>query len=64
MARVRGFEEYRFDRSASAIYESRSLMPVEGEIVPVQEVFRLQNAQELKAAEARYLPAPGPPEAG
>ena len=43
-------------QTATAIHDSRSLMPVEGEIVSVKEIFRLQGADELKAAEARYLP--------
>jgi phosphoenolpyruvate phosphomutase len=48
--------------AAEKIFESRSLMSVEDDIVPVAEIFRLQNAAELKEAEARYLPsgpAPG-----
>lgn len=43
-------------RTAADIHASRSLSEVEREIVPVKEIFRLQNAQELKAAETRYLP--------
>jgi phosphoenolpyruvate phosphomutase len=39
-----------------AIFQERSLRNVEDRIVPVNEVFRLQNAQELIAAEERYLP--------
>lgn len=42
--------------TARLIYETRSLMSVESEVVPVQEIFRLQGAAELKEAEARYLP--------
>ena len=38
------------------IYTERSLTNVEDEVVPVKEVFRLQNAAELAAAEERYLP--------
>ena len=38
------------------IHRERSLVNVEDGIVPVQEVFRLQNAQELLEAEERYLP--------
>jgi phosphoenolpyruvate phosphomutase len=43
-------------QTAKAIYQARSLRPVEKEIVSVAELFRLQNASELKAAEERYLP--------
>jgi len=43
-------------QTAAEICASRSLARVEREIVPVKEIFRLQNAQELKAAEKLYLP--------
>ncbi len=43
-------------RTAATIYKDRSLRTVEPEIVPVKEVFRLQNDAELEAAEGRYLP--------
>ena len=42
--------------TARKIYEARSLQPVEKEVVPVKEIFRLQNADELKQAEKVYLP--------
>ncbi len=42
--------------TATTIHRNRSLAPVEDEIVPVKEIFRLQNAGELKEAEQRYLP--------
>lgn len=42
--------------TARTIYEARSLQPVEGEVVSVKEIFRLQNAGELKQAEKIYLP--------
>jgi len=38
------------------IFTERSLTNVEDRIVPVKEVFRLQNADELARAEERYLP--------
>ena len=38
------------------IYEDESLINIENEIVPVKEIFRLQNAQEYKQAELKYLP--------
>ncbi len=43
-------------RTVSRIYEENSLLSVEPEIVPVKEIFRLQNAGELQVAEKRYLP--------
>lgn len=42
--------------TARQIYEDRSLRKVEQEVVPVKEIFRLQNAKELDEAELRYLP--------
>jgi phosphoenolpyruvate phosphomutase len=42
--------------TASQIYNDRSLTSVEKDIVPVKEIFRLQNADELKNAEKIYLP--------
>lgn len=44
-------------QTAARIFAERGLLAVEEEIVTVKEVFRLQNAAELKSAEARYLPA-------
>src|ERR1044072_8533713 len=38
------------------IFAERSIQNVEDGIVPVKEVFRLQNAEELMLAEERYLP--------
>ena len=38
------------------IFEERSVQSVEDAIASVQEVFRLQNADELMEAEERYLP--------
>jgi len=58
-------------RTAALLHEERSLANIEEVIVPVKEVFRLQDAAELKAAEKRYLPpaqapalAPGALQAG
>lgn len=42
--------------TAARIHTEQSIAGVEGEIVPVKEIFRLQNAAELKEAEKRYLP--------
>ena len=43
--------------TAAQIFKDRALTSVESEIVPVKEVFRLQNADELKKAEKIYLPS-------
>ena len=45
--------------TARQIYSERSLLSVEPEIVSVKEIFRLQNADELKQAEKKYLPMIG-----
>lgn len=45
--------------TAHQIYNERSLLSVEPEIVSVKEIFRLQNADELKQAEKKYLPMIG-----
>lgn len=45
--------------TAAQIYRERSLVAVEKSVVPVAEIFRLQNADELKQAEKRYLPQRG-----
>jgi phosphoenolpyruvate phosphomutase len=46
-------------QTAARIHAEQSLVSVEPEIVSVKEIFRLQNAAELKEAEKRYLPAQG-----
>ena len=38
------------------IYDEQSLAGVEPKIVDVAEIFRLQNVDELKQAEKRFLP--------
>lgn len=43
-------------QTAAQIYQERSLSTVEGQVVTVKEIFRLQNAGELEEAEQRYLP--------
>lgn len=42
--------------TAARIFKDRSLMNVEKEIVPVKELFRIHDVDELKEAEKRYLP--------
>jgi phosphoenolpyruvate phosphomutase len=46
-------------KTAKQIYQDQSLSKVEAEIVSVKEIFRLQNAAELKTAESKYLPGNG-----
>jgi phosphoenolpyruvate phosphomutase len=43
-------------KTAVEIYREQSLVGVEERIVPVKEIFRLQNMDELKEAEGLYLP--------
>ena len=43
-------------QAARRIQGARSVEPLEGQIVPVEEIFRLQDAAELERAEKRYLP--------
>ncbi len=43
--------------TVKTIYSERSLLSIEEKVVPVKEVFRLQNDAELEVAEKRYLPA-------
>lgn len=46
-------------RNLKILHDTQDLMSIEHEIAPVSEVFRLQNVQELKRSEERYLPARG-----
>jgi phosphoenolpyruvate phosphomutase len=39
------------------IYQEKSLIGVEGNVATVDEIFRLQGAEELQAAEMKYLPS-------
>jgi len=43
-------------RIAASIWSTRSVQSVADEIAPLEEVFRLQNVNELKMAEREYLP--------
>jgi len=45
--------------TAAQIFQDQHLRNIEDEIVPVGEIFRLQNAVELEEAEKKYLPAAG-----
>jgi phosphoenolpyruvate phosphomutase len=38
------------------IYREESLVNVEGGVATLEEVFRLQRTEELRAAEQKYLP--------
>ncbi len=42
-------------QTAATLFEEQWLLPIEHKIAPVKEIFRLQNADELKEAESRYL---------
>jgi phosphoenolpyruvate phosphomutase len=46
-------------RNLGILRSTLDLMSIENEIAPVSEVFRLQNVQELKSSEERYLPSSG-----
>ena len=46
-------------QTAGTLHRDQTLMAIEHEIASVKEIFRLQNADELKEAELRYLPASG-----
>jgi phosphoenolpyruvate phosphomutase len=43
-------------KTAEMIYKQQAISTIENEIVPVKEIFKLQNADELREAELRYLP--------
>ena len=45
--------------TSKQIFQDSSLVNVENKIATVKEVFRLQDNDELKAAEKRYLPKTG-----
>ena len=45
--------------TAATLYREQTLMAIEHEIASVKEIFRLQNADELKEAEQTYLPPSG-----
>ncbi len=49
------------EKNLRVLRESADLMSLEHEIAPVAEVFRLQNAAELRESERRYLPAESEP---
>ncbi len=51
-------------QTAAEIFAAESLLPVESRISTVEEIFRLQNSDELKQAEERYLAPSPPPAAG
>jgi len=47
-------------KTAKKIYKKQAISAVENKIVPVKEIFKLQNADELREAELRYLPNNAP----
>lgn len=44
-------------QTAAALYREKSLVGIEKQVATVKEIFRLQNDDELREAELRYLPA-------
>ena len=46
-------------QTAAQIYQEQSISSIEGQVVSVKEIFRLQNAAELEEAEGKYLPKVG-----
>jgi phosphoenolpyruvate phosphomutase len=47
---------YAMQQTAKKIYMDKSISKIDHEISPLNEVFRLQNVEELKTAESKYLP--------
>lgn len=47
-------------QAAAKIHAEESISNIEQDIVSVKEIFRLQNAAELQAAEKKYLPGENP----
>jgi phosphoenolpyruvate phosphomutase len=47
--------------TAAELYRQQTLMAIEDTVAPLQEIFRLQDADELKQAELQYLPSIGSP---
>jgi phosphoenolpyruvate phosphomutase len=45
--------------TSKRIFDEQSLINVESKVVSVNEIFRLQGADELEAAEEKYLPTTG-----
>jgi len=43
-------------KTANEIYEAKSVQSVESEVASVKEIFRIQDADELKVANEKYLP--------
>lgn len=46
-------------QTAAQIFQEQSISSIEGQVVSVKEIFRLQNAAELEEAEGKYLPKVG-----
>lgn len=46
-------------QTSKAIFDAQNLMGVEKAVAPVNEVFRLQGEDELRAADKKYLPKKG-----
>jgi phosphoenolpyruvate phosphomutase len=48
---------YQMQKVATIIYQQESVEMIDAEIVPLKEVFKLQNFEELHKAENKYLPS-------
>jgi phosphoenolpyruvate phosphomutase len=51
---IKGMQE-----TSARIFKEQSLINIEDKVVSVNEIFRLQGADELEAAEEKYLPTTG-----
>jgi phosphoenolpyruvate phosphomutase len=43
-------------QTASELHQEQTLLSLEHKVAPLKEVFRLQNADELRESEKMYLP--------
>ena len=48
-------------QTAAILHQEQTLMTIEHEVASVKEIFRLQNADEYREAELKYLPPIGAP---
>ena len=44
-------------KTAASLFQTQTIESVNDDIITVQEIFRLQNLDELKKAEKKYLPS-------
>lgn len=48
-------------KTAARLFAAQSIAAIERDIAPLDEIFWLQDIEELREAERRYLPVPDPP---